>query len=308
MKRSKYYFRAAVLLCCSAAVLPAAQKTNAAAQTETPSPGNKPATEAKQAQGDVRAERMAKFLAIGEAPDPAAVQRGKQIFTANCGFCHGATATGGEGGPNLVRSVLVLHDNNGSNIGPVVHQGRPGKGMPAFPAITDAQISDIAAYLKSRIQAAANRGAYEIQNIVVGNAESGKAYFDGTGKCNTCHSATGDLAGVAKKYEPDVLQSLILFPIPPGKSEEDLPEKARETATVTEPNGQKVSGFLMHMDDFNVAVQDASGNYHSWERQGNGDDGLKVEVRNPLQAHVDLVKTISDTDLHNVLAYLETLK
>ena len=142
----------------------------------------------------------------------------------------------------------------------------------------------------------------------MGNAESGKAYFDGTGKCNTCHSATGDLAGVAKKYEPDVLQSLILFPIPPGKSEEDLPEKARETATVTEPNGQKVSGFLMHMDDFNVAVQDASGNYHSWERQGNGDDGLKVEVRNPLQAHVNLVKTISDTDLHNVLAYLETLK
>ncbi len=251
---------------------------------------------------------MAKFLGVGEAPDPAAVQRGKQIFTSTCGFCHGAMATGGEGGPNLVRSVLVLHDNNGSNIGTVVLHGRAGKGMPAFPAMTQAQISDIAAYLKSRIQAAANRGSYQIQNIVTGDASAGKAYFDGSGKCSTCHSATGDLAGIAKKYEPDVLQSLILYPIPPGKKEDDLPAAARATAIVTDAKGDKVSGLLMHLDDFNVAVQDASGDYHSWELEGNGADGIKVEVHNPLQAHVELVKTISDTDLHNVLAYLETLK
>lgn len=249
---------------------------------------------------------MAKFLAIGEAPDPAAVARGKQIFTSTCGFCHGALATGGEGGPNLVRSVLVLHDNNGSNIGPVLAHGRPGKGMPAFPNITPAQVSDIAAFLKSRIQAAANRGSYQIQNIVDGNATAGKAYFEE--KCSSCHSVTGDLAGIAKKYEPDVLQSLILYPVPPGQREATLPEKARETATVTDSKGTTVQGDLMHLDDFNVAVKDASGNYHSWDRDPNGGDGLKIEVHNPLQTHVDLIKTISDTDLHNVLAYLETLK
>ncbi len=295
MSKSKYRFKAASLLLCGTAVLVAAQGQNKDAG---------PQATAK----DEKAVKMAKFLGIGDAPDAAAVQRGKQLFTGTCGFCHGAMATGGEGGPNLVRSVLVLHDNNGSNIGPVVHNGRQGKGMPAFPAITQAQISDIAAYLKSRVQAAANRGSYEIQNVVVGDAGAGKAYFDGEGKCSTCHSATGDLAGIAKKYEPDVLQSLILYPIPPGQGADTLPEKARETATVTAADGQTVSGLLLHLDDFNVAVQDSSGAYHSWERDGNGSDGLKVEVRNPLQAHVDLLKTINDTELHNVLAYLETMK
>ena len=294
-----------MLLVCGTTTLWAQQTANPT--PAEPSPTNKATHGAEQPPGaNRRAEQMAKFLGIGAAPDPAAVQRGKQIFTPTCGFCHGAMATGGEGGPNLVRSVLVLHDNNGSNIGPVIMHGRPGKGMPAFSNMTPAQISDIAAYLKSRVQAAANRGSYQIQNIVTGDASAGKAYFEE--KCTTCHSATGDLAGIAKKYEPDVLQSLILLPIPPGKKEADLPDNARATATVTNAKGDKVSGLLLHLDDFNVAVQDASGNYHSWEREGNGADGIKVEVHNPLQAHVDLLKTIGDTDLHNVLAYLETLK
>jgi len=296
-----------VLLCCGAAGLWAQAQQNNNPTPAEPSPANKTTRGAEQTPAaNKRAEQMAKFLGIGAAPDPAAVARGKQIFTPTCGFCHGALATGGEGGPNLVRSVLVLHDENGSNIGPVVLHGRPGKGMPAFPSMTQAQISDIAAYLKSRVQAAANRGSYQIQNIVTGDANAGKAYFDQ--KCGTCHSATGDLAGIAKKYEPDVLQSVILYPIPPGKKETDLPDSARAKATVTDAKGDTVSGLLLHMDDFNVAVQDASGNYHSWEREGNGTDGIKVEVHNPLQAHVELLKTISDTDLHNVLAYLETLK
>ena len=285
-----------------------------AQQTTNPTPAE-PQAANKATQGaetaaaaNKRAAQMAKFLAIGEAPDPAKVQKGKQIFTSTCGFCHGATALGGEGGPNLVRSVLVLHDDNGSNIGPVILHGRPGKGMPSFASMTPEQISDIAAFLKSRIQAAANRGTYQIQNLITGNADEGKAFFNGNGKCSTCHSVTGDLAGIAKKYQPDVLMSLILYPIPPGKTKADLPPAARETAVVTDAKGDKVSGTLEHLDDFNVAVQDDSGNYHSWNRDGNGDDGLKIDVHNPLQAHVNVVKTISNKDLHNVLTYLETLK
>lgn len=307
---------AGLVLCGAAGLLAQQQQQqNANPTPPEPSTANKATQGAEQAppankqdQASRRAAQMAKFLGIGPPPDPAAVARGKQIFTSTCGFCHGATATGGEGGPNLVRSVLVLHDNNGSNIGPVILHGRPSKGMPSFPSMTQAQISDIAAYLQSRIQAAANRGTYQIQNVVTGNADAGKAYFNGDGKCSTCHSVTGDFAGIAKKYEPDVLQSLILFPIPPGKTEKDLPDAARTTATVTDAKGNTVSGFLMHLDDFNVAVQDQSGDYHSWDKDGNGTDGIKVEVHNPLQAHVDLIKTISDPDLHNVLAYLETLK
>jgi mono/diheme cytochrome c family protein len=285
-----------------------------AQQTKNPTPAepssaNKATQGAETAAGtNKRAEMMAKFLAIGSAPDPAKVQKGKQIFTSTCGFCHGAMATGGETGPNLVRSVLVLHDDNGSNIGTVILHGRPGKGMPAFSSMTPEQISDIAAFLKSRIQAAANRGSYQIQNLITGDASEGKAYFDGNGKCSTCHSVTGDLAGVAKKYEPDVLISLILYPVPPRETEADLPAAARPKAVVTDAKGQTVSGILEHLDDFNVAVQDDAGNYHSWERDGNVDDGIKIEVHDPLQAHVDIVKNISNKDLHNVLTYLESLK
>src|SRR6185312_7931824 len=271
-----------------------------AGQGETP---QKPAANAsarpKRNRGD--------FLAIGAPPDPAAVERGKKIFVSTCAFCHGVNANGGEGGPDLVRSVLVLHDNNGDNIGPVVLHGRPGKGMPAFPSMTEAQISDIAAFLKSRYQAAANRMNYKILNIVTGNAEAGKAYFNGPGKCSTCHSPTGDLAGIAKKYEPVALQAKFLYP---GERSRDplavVNASAPTKVTVTLPSGGTVSGVLVHMDDFNVSLVDASGDYHSYPLHGQ--DAVKAKVDDPLAAHAELLTKYSNADMHNVLAYLETLK
>jgi cytochrome c oxidase cbb3-type subunit III len=258
--------------------------------------------------GTSRVEQMAKFLAIGDAPDPAAVARGKTFFVATCGFCHGANANGGESGPDLIRSVLVLHDENGDKIGPVIRGGRPGKGMPAFASITQEQISDIAAFLKSRYQAAANRASYQIQNINTGDPEKGKAYFNGAGRCNTCHSATGDLAGIANRYSPDGLQSRFLYPRPVRSSDNpgEKPTGAVTKVTVTLPSGQTVSGTLDHLDDFNVALIDASGNYQSWRLGENSN--IKVSLEDPLAAHLELLKTYTNADMHNILAYLETLK
>jgi mono/diheme cytochrome c family protein len=247
------------------------------------------------------------FLAIGAPPDPAAVERGQKIFVSTCAFCHGANANGGESGPDLVRSVVVLHDNNGDSIGPVVLHGRPGKGMPAFPSMTKAQISDIAAFLKSRYQAAANRMNYKILNIVTGNAEAGKAYFNGPGKCNTCHSPTGDLAGIAKKYEPVALQAKFLYPR--ERSRDPLAvdhESAPTKVTVTLPSGGTESGVLVHIDDFNVSFVDSSENYHSYPLRGP--EAVKAKVDDPLAAHAELLTKYSNADMHNVLAYLETLK
>src|SRR5690242_1002060 len=177
----------------------------AAGQGNGPAPGNAPPAQAAR-------RRAGDFLAIGAPHDPAAVARGQKIFVPTCGFCHGTNATGGESGPDLVRSIIVLHDNNGSTIGPVVLKGRPSKGMPAFSSMTPEQISDIAAFLKSRTQAAANRMEYKIQNIVTGDAQQGQAFFNGPGKCNTCHSPTGDLARIADKYDAVQLQSKMLYP------------------------------------------------------------------------------------------------
>jgi len=232
-------------------------------------------------------------------PDPAAVERGQKVFVANCGFCHGRTAEGGDSGPDLVRSPLALDDDEGDKIGPVIEHGRPGKGMPPFHLPSD-QIKDIAAFLRSRQQAAIDRNAYTILNIVTGNPEKGREYFNGPGRCNTCHSPTGDLAGIARKYDAVALQSRFLYPRPRSKDAEQV----RSEVTVRLAGGQSFSGTLEYMDDFNVALRDASGDYHSFLR----DAGLKVEVHDPLAVHAALLKKYTDADIHNLLAYLVTLK
>jgi len=227
-------------------------------------------------------------------PDAAAVERGQKTFSTNCGFCHGSNAQGGDTGPDLVRSPLALDDERGDKIGPVILQGRAGKGMPAFHLPAE-QIQDIAAFLRSRQQAAIDRNAYAILNIVTGDRQKGREYFNGAGRCNTCHSPTGDLAGIAKKYDPVALQSLFLYP-------RNAP--VHRQVSVTLPSGQTFAGTLEYLDDFDVALRDDAGEYHSFAR----DARMKVDVRDPLAAHAELLKKYTDADMHDVLAYLVTLQ
>jgi mono/diheme cytochrome c family protein len=250
---------------------------------------------------------MRNFLAIGAPPDPEAVKRGQALFVSTCGFCHGSNATGGNTGPDLVRSVLVLHDQGtGKEIGPVIHNGRPGKGMPSFN-LSDAQIKDIAAFLLSRTQAAANRGGYKIQNIVTGDSKEGEAYFNE--HCASCHSATGDLAHIASKYDPVALQGRFLYPQTehrPGMEGPPPDPRGEKTVTVTLASGQTYNGKLERIDDFSVALTEPSGVYHSW--LFDAEKGINVQVHDPLKEHLDLLKQYTNADMHNILAYLETLK
>jgi mono/diheme cytochrome c family protein len=248
----------------------------------------------------------AKFLGLLPAPNPEAVARGQKIFVSTCGFCHGTNATGGAGGPDLVRSVLVLHDEGkGDKIGPVILNGRPDKGMPKFN-MTEAQIKDIAAFLLSRNQAAANRDTYKIQNIVTGDPKAGQAYFGA--HCAGCH-ANGDLAHIASKFDPVALQNLFLYPKQhtwPGMPGPPPDPRAQTTVTVTLPSGESVSGALVHIDDFSVALRDSNHEYHSWSL-GAG-SGITVKIHNPLEGHIDLLPQYTNADMHNILAYLETMK
>jgi mono/diheme cytochrome c family protein/small nuclear ribonucleoprotein (snRNP)-like protein len=250
------------------------------------------------------ARRRGNMLISRTVPDPAAVERGQKIFSSNCGFCHGATAQGGDTGPDLVRSPLALDDERADKIGPVILQGRASKGMPAFHLPAE-QIQDIAAFLRSRQQAAIDRNAYTILNVVTGDRQKGREYFNGTGRCNTCHSPTGDLAGIAKKYDAVTLQSRFLYPrARPGDS-----QPVRSQVTVALASGQTFTGTLDYLDDFNVALRDDAGEYHSFSRDaGSRDPRLKIEIRDPLAAHAELLKKYSDSDMHNLLAYLVTLK
>jgi mono/diheme cytochrome c family protein len=234
--------------------------------------------------------------------DAATLERGKAAFVAQCAFCHGANAKGGEGGPDLIRAVPVIDDENGNLIGPIILGGRQAQGMPKFN-MTPAQISDIAAFLHEGVRAAAERGTYKILNIVTGNAKAGEAYFNGAGKCNTCHSVSGDLKGVGAKYDPIALQGKFLMPV--GGRGNQRRANSPIVVTVTLPSGQSFKGTLERIDDFNVALIDASGDYHSFARKG---EIPRVELKDPLQAHYDMLSKYTDADMHNLTAYLVTLK
>jgi cytochrome c oxidase cbb3-type subunit 3 len=228
------------------------------------------------------------------------VARGKQIFSANCSFCHGSDARGGEGGPNLIRSQLVLDDKDGELIATVVQNGRPDKGMPKFD-LTIEEISTIAAFVHSMPVGgrAATTGTVD---PLVGDVKAGEAYFNGAGKCNTCHSVSGDLAGIGARYpDPRALQGAIVS----GERRGELSEISRKTVTVTLHTGQTVQGRLDQIDDFLVSLTDDNGNYHSYPRHG---DYPKVVVKDPLQPHLDMLRTFKDDDIHNLTAYLVTLK
>jgi cytochrome c oxidase cbb3-type subunit 3 len=248
-----------------------------------------------------RMERGRQFLGLGPPADPAAAARGQRLFVQNCAFCHGANATGAEG-PDLLRSTIVLHDEKGETIGPVVSKGRADKGMPSFAGLNQAQMYDLAEFLHQRVEQAANRFGYKMQNIVTGDAKAGQEFFAGAGHCNACHSPSGDLAHIASKFQPADLQAQFLYPTLRG-SAENARDPSALRAKITLPTGEIVSGTLKSMDDFHISVWDASGTYRSWPRAG-----LRVEIEDPLMAHRELLSKYSDADMHNVLAYLETLK
>jgi cytochrome c oxidase cbb3-type subunit III len=254
------------------------------------------------------AARPARPPAYPERPpaDPAVVARGKATFGVHCSFCHGSDARGGEGGPNLIRSELVLNDRDGEKIAPVVQNGRPDRGMPKFDLSASA-ISDIATYIHSF-----KVGGYDISrqkpvSILVGDAKAGEAYFGA--KCASCHSVTGDLKGFGAKFsDPRTLQQTWLAPGGAGRRGpgEDSPVQVKPiTVTVTLPSGEKLEGRLVRVDDFIVILTKADGTQSSFRRDG---DSPKVEVHDPTQPHRDLLATYTDKDIHNLTAYLVTLK
>ena len=249
--------------------------------------------------------------------DPAIIARGKTLFEINCRLCHGADLRGGDmGGVNLLRSNLVLTDQHGELILPVVKGGRNNPGMPVmppFPQIPDDDVKAIAEYIHSvaftmRGQGNAPASAEPIVlNIVVGDANAGKAYF--AAKCSSCHSATGDLQGIAARIsDPVQLQNAWVAGNGGGGrgGRGGGGTNRREMrVTVTPANGQKIEGRLDRLDDFIVTLTPADGVQRSFTRTT---DVPKIEINDPLAGHKQLLPVYTDKDIHDVTAYLVTLK
>ena len=236
--------------------------------------------------------------------DLAAAERGRKVYAAECINCHGTHARGTERGADLVRSLVVLHDRYGNEIGPFLRKGHPTQSTPSAK-LSSQQIQDLSHLLHQEVYNTL-RSALEIQNILTGDPKAGAAYFNGAGKCTGCHSVTGDLKGVGTRLSPPMLQQRFLFPMAGGfgggRGRGNAP--SRTTLTVTPPNGPAVSGSLVHLDDFDVSLRDSNGEYHSWKRT----PALKIVKHDPYQAHIELLDKISDKNMHDVVAYLEGLK
>src|SRR5579863_3586248 len=237
--------------------------------------------------------------ASAQAAKPAtrpAPERGKSLFARDCAFCHGRDAAGGESGPDLTRSRLVARDVRGDKIRAVVHDGRIERGMPAFARLTVPQVNDLIAFIrdqtrKSNSRPGGRRGV-DVADLQTGNVEQGKAYFNGPGKCSSCHSPTGDLAGIATRREGLELEMQMLYP-----------QNAKAKLTVTTTSGETFTGTLTYKDEFHIAMTDSEGWNRSWPIRA-----VEYKIESPSDAHIEQFEKYTDADIHNLMAYLQTLR
>lgn len=225
------------------------------------------------------------------------VRAGQPIFAAQCGFCHGRDAMGGETGPDLTRAPIVATDVRGDKLAPMIRAGRVDKGMPAFP-LGEADMTAVIAFIhdqKSKAESlTGGRRAVDVTDLQTGNAEAGRRYFENA--CARCHSPSGDFAGLARRLEGLQLLQRMLYPGGAAAA-------SRTKVTVTRPSGEVVSGSLAYRDEFTIALTDPSGAHRSFSTSQ-----VKFTVDDPLQAHAEQLGKYTDADMHNVLAYLHTLR
>ena len=279
------------LLC--AILLVGSMAGTTASGTEQKQTGEQEGVQQEQPQHLNPAERAARtraFLGLGVVPDKAAATRGAPLFKQNCGFCHGQAARGATG-PSLLTSDKVLGDDHGEHLLPFLKRGLPEKGMPAFVEMTDRQLTDVAEFLHQQVEDVANRGAYHVLDIVVGNKEKGKAYVKG--HCMSCHTAES-FAHIASKFRsPEELQRTWIWPARSG-----------ETSAIVTKSGATISGRVTQMSDFRITLVDGLGKTTTVDRG----PGMEVQLKDPLVAHEDVIRTLKSDDMHDATAYLETLK
>jgi len=232
------------------------------------------------------------LLAIPLAAQTPA-ERGGPVFLQQCAFCHGRDAGGGEEGPDLTRSKLVAADTGGNMIASVIRDGRPEKGMPRF-ILSEADLGAVVAFIhdqKTKAEAlVGGRRGVDVADLQTGNADAGKAYF--SAKCASCHSPAGDLAGVATRLEGLKLEERMLYP-----------KGAKAKVTVTLASGERVTGELAYQDEFTIGLRDSARHYRSWPASK-----VKFSIDAPAEAHVELLARYTDDDIHNLMAYLQTLR
>ena len=246
--------------------------------------------------------------------DTAAHDRGRAIWATECVDCHGTTARGSEKGPNIIRTRTVNFDRSsltpGSVLGPYLKAGHPTQSGKPSASFTTEETVALAHFVRQKVNDTMRGSAlFTVGDILVGNKQAGQAYFNGDGKCATCHNATTrNLAGIGTRIPAPVdIQQRMLFPGGGGRGRGAAPAGPNPnaiTATITPASGAALSGVLVEQSDFFVTLRLADGTIRVVRRA----PGMKVVITNPLQAHIDLLDILTDTQIHDLVAYLESLK
>jgi len=227
------------------------------------------------------------------------IQVGEGRFASQCGFCHGRDAAGGETGPDLTRSALVAQDTHGDKIALLLKTGRPDRGMPSFD-LTPVEVGALVAFIhtqKTKFETfGGGRRAVDAADLATGKADAGRRYFNRKGGCSSCHSASGDLAGIATRYQGLQLLQRMLYPSGP-------PAPAPPKVAFALPEGQTVIAPLAGQDEFTITVLDPAGAKQTYARSA-----VKFKIDDPMSDHFDQLGKYTDKDMHDVFVYLETLK
>ncbi len=232
---------------------------------------------------------------------PDLVQQGSALFRQDCSFCHGRDAGGGESGPDLTRSKLVAADVDGDKIGPVVRNGRPDKGMPPFDR-SDQQIASLVAFIHTQqnlalASASGRRGSggrkgVDASDLQTGNVEAGKQYFNGAGGC--CSLPFADRRSGWTRI---ALQR---------------PGTRRNRCSIPDTRSRKSQSHSRlvrrSMELWNIWMSLRLGSSIPRAPIDHGGPAMcTFKVDTALDAHVELFSKYTDADVHNLMAYLQTL-
>lgn len=235
---------------------------------------------------------------------------GEYQFRLNCAFCHGLGARGGGRGPDLTRAKR--HGSSDVEIFHNIHDGIAGTAMPAATnggigvGMSDEEIWQVVTYIRSvEVKAPAQPA---------GNAAHGKELFNGAAGCSTCHMVEGkggrlgpDLTSVGASRSTEYLVESLRNPsrrLAQGIFEamKEFPQEYVSVSVVT-ADGTKLSGVVLNEDQFTLQMLDTREQLHLFEK----DKLRSLEKRRESAMPAYDQKVLSDKDLQDLIAYLQTI-
>jgi cytochrome c oxidase cbb3-type subunit 3 len=225
---------------------------------------------------------------------PADLQRGQKLFQVQCALCHGPKGEGGRG-PTLAKPKLTRAPNDAALV-KVIEDGIRGTEMPGAGAMSDREMRQTAAYVRSL--------GMLVQKPVPGDPRLGAAIYNSKGNCAGCHAIRGeggiggpDLSTIGDSRSAAYLRESI---VDPGAAVPD----GYLLVTVTSNSGQSLTGVRLNEDSFSIQLRNDTGRTFSlWKK-----DVAKIE-RHPGKSPMPSYKSqLSDGELTDLVAYLASLK